>query len=119
MSDLIPAALIERLRITVDEASMPDTCTITTTTYADDGGGAQTESTTTTTSICTLVPRSGREVSGDQLREQGEYRLFVPIATVISANSRVTHQSGRVFQVVFTPPLTGYSTSREVGLRDA
>lgn len=119
MSELIPAALITELRVSVDEASMPDTCTITTTTYADDGGGGQTETTATATSTCTLVPRSGREVSGDQLREMGEYRLFVPIATVIGANSRVTHQSGRVFQVVFTPPLTNYSTSREVGLRDA
>ena len=119
MSDLIPASLIERLRVTVDEASMPDTCTITTTTYADDGGGGQTETTTTATSICTLVPRTGREVNGDQLREMGEYRLFVPIATVIGANSRVTHETGRVFQVVWTPPLTGHSTSREVGLRDA
>jgi len=119
MSDLIPASLIEDLRVNVDEASMPDTCTITTVTYADDGGGGQTESTTTTTSKCTLVPRSGREVSGDQLREQGEYRLFVPIAVAIANNARVTHQSGKVYQVVFTPPLTNYSTSREVGLRDA
>lgn len=119
MSDLIPASLIEQLRVSVDEASMPDTCTITTVTYGDDGGGGQTESTSTTTSKCTLVPRSGKELSGDQLREQGEYKLFVPIATVIGKDSRVTHQSGRVFQVVFTPPLTNYSTSREVGLRDA
>ena len=58
-------------------------------------------------------------MSGDQLREMGDYKLFVPIATVIGGTSRVTHQSGRVFQVVWTPPLTNYSTSREVGLRDA
>jgi hypothetical protein len=119
MSELIPAALIERLRVSVDEASMPDVCTITSVVIGDDGGGGQTRTETTATSICTLVPRSGREVSGDQLREQGDYKLFVPVATVIGKDSKVTHESGRVFQVVFTPPLTNYSTSREVGLRDA
>lgn len=98
---------------------MPDTCTITTVVYGDDGGGGQTETTSTVTSKCTLVPRSGREVSGDQLREQGDYKLFVPKAIVIGMSARVTHQSGRVFNVIFTPPLTNYSTSREVGLKDA
>lgn len=98
---------------------MPDTCVITTVVLVDDGGGGQTETTTTVSSKCTLVPRSGRELSGDQLREMGEYKLFVPIATAINNGARVTHESGKVYQVVWTPPLTGHSTSREVGLKDA
>ncbi len=96
MRDLIPSSLIERLRVSVDEASMPDTCTITTIVIGSDGGGGQVETPTSVTCPCTLVPRSGREVSGDQLREQGDYKLFVPKAIAVAANARVTHQSGRV-----------------------
>lgn len=102
----------------LDVSGMPDTCVITTTTQVPDGGGGQTETTSTATSICRFVARTGREVSGDQLREQGDYFLYVPKATVIANTARVTF-GGRVFQVVFTPPVGAWSTSRVLGLKDA
>lgn len=102
----------------LDVSGMPDTCTITTTVSIDDGGGGQTETTSTATSICRFVYRTGREVTGDQLREQGDYLLYLPKATVIANTARVTFGT-RTFIVIWTPPNTGYSTSRVVGLKDA
>lgn len=102
----------------LDVSGMPDTCVITTTTQAPDGGGGYTETTTTATVACRFVARTGREISGDQLREQGDYFLYVPKATVAANTARVTF-GGKVYQVVFTPPNTGYSTSRVLGLKDA
>jgi hypothetical protein len=102
----------------LDVSGMPDTCVITTTTIGTDAGGRQTETTSTATAICRFVPRTGREVSGDQLREQGDYFLYVPKATVIANTARVAF-GGRVFQVIFTPPVGQWSTSRVVGLKDA
>lgn len=102
----------------LDVSGMPDSCTIATTVIGDDGGGGQTETTSTATSICRFVPRTGREVSGDQLREQGDYLLYLPKATVIANTARVTF-GGKVYQVVWSPLNTGYSTSRVVGLKDA
>jgi Phage head-tail joining protein len=102
----------------LDVSGMPDTCTITTTTQVPDGGGGQTETTTTATAICRFVARTGREISDAQLREQGDYLIYLPKATVIANTARVTF-GARTFIVIWTPPNTGYSTSRVVGLKDA
>jgi hypothetical protein len=102
----------------IDNSAMPETVTITAVTLVDDGGGAQTETTTTTTSPGRLVAATGREAEGDQLRERGDYRLYLPRAAVISGTSRVTI-GGKVYRVVWTPTLTAYSSSRVIGLTEA
>lgn len=102
----------------LDVSGMPDTCVITTTTQVFDGGGGYTETTTNATVACRFVARTGREISGDQLREQGEYFLYVPKETVVANTARVTF-GAKTFQVIWAPPLTNYSTSRVVGLKDA
>lgn len=102
----------------LDESAMPDTATITAITSGTDLGGAPTETEATTTSPCRFVPASGREISGDALRERGSYRLYLPRGAAISGTSRVTI-GGRSYRVVWTPPLHAYRTSRVVGLEDA
>jgi hypothetical protein len=102
----------------LDASAMPDTATITTVTQVDDGGGSYTTPDTSATSPCRLVAASGDEAGEDQVRERGSYRLYLPRATTIAATSTVT-VAGRTFHVVWTPPVTTYSTSRVVGLEDA
>lgn len=102
----------------LDVSGMPDTCIVTTITQVPDGGGGYTETPVNATVACRFVPRTGREVSGDQLREQGDYFLYIPKATIV-ANTAVITFGGKTYQVVYTPPNTGYSTSRVLGLKDA
>jgi hypothetical protein len=102
----------------IDASAMPETVTITTVTFVDDGGGAQTETTTTTSSPGRLVAATGREAEGDQLKERGDYRLYLPRGASINGTSRVTI-GGRTFRVIWTPVLTAYSSSRVIGLTEA
>lgn len=102
----------------LDVSGMPDTCVITTTTQVPDGGGGYTETTTTATVACRFVARAGGEVSGDQLREQGDYFLYVPKATAAANTARITY-GGKVYQIIFTPPVGNWSTSKVLGLKDA
>ena len=115
---LIPASVIAYLTENVDEAAMNDTATITTVTRVDDGGGSYTETTTTVTSPCYLWTLTGDETDGDQVRALGRHRIALPKTVTVAQTGRIT-VSGRAYQVMYVFPLTGYSTSRIIGLEDA
>jgi hypothetical protein len=102
----------------LDESAMPDTVLVTTITSGTDAGGAPTETESAVTTVGRLRKRSGREVSGDAVKERGAYELSLPRATVISGTSRVA-VNGAPFRVVWAPVLVEYDTGRVVGLEDA
>lgn len=102
----------------LDDSAMPDTVVVTTITSGTDAGGAPTETESSITTTGRLRKRSGREVSGDALKERGVYALSLPRDTVISGTSRVT-VNGAPFRVVWAPVLAEYDSAREIGLEEA
>lgn len=102
----------------LDDSAMPDSVVVITITSGTDAGGAPVESKSNATTAGRLRKRSGREVSGDALRERGAYELSLPRATVISGASRVS-VNGAAFRVVWCPVLVEYDTARVVGLEEA
>ena len=102
----------------LDESAMADVVLVTTITSGVDLGGAPTETESTVTTVGRLRKRTGREVSGDALRERGAYELSLPRATVISGTSRVA-VNGTNFRVVWCPVLVEYDSARIVGLEEA
>lgn len=116
MSDLLPASLIAELT-TLNETAMPDVVTITTRVQTSDGAGGFTASDVTTTTKGQLVPATGTEAGTDQVAERGTYRLYIPKSVSVSNTGSIT-VAGRQFAIKWTPPVTGYSTSRVLGLED-
>lgn len=101
----------------LDDSAMPDAVQVTTITSGTDAGGAPTETESNHTTAGRLRKRSGREVSGDALKERGTYELSLPRSTVISGTSRVS-VNGALFRVVWCPVLAEYDTGRVVGLEE-
>lgn len=116
MTDLIDANTIAELT-TIDESAMNDTCTLTGVITTDDGGGGSSETTTTTTVPCYFVAGSGDELDGDRAAQVGRHTFYLPKTTNVVGVDRITYK-GVVYRVVFTPPITGYSTSRIVGVNE-
>lgn len=102
----------------LDDSAMPDTVVVTTITTGTDAGGAPTEAASSVTTTGRLRKRTGREASGDIVRERGTYELSLPRTTVISGTSRVS-VNGTAFRVVWCPTLAYYDTARVIGLEDA
>lgn len=115
---LIDAATIADLTA-LDQSAMNENWTVTTVTRIDDGAGSYTETTTTVTVAGYLWTAGGDEAGEDQIRARGAHRLAIPKGTVVNATSRITQvTTGKVFDVVYVFPLTAYSTSLMLGLKD-
>jgi hypothetical protein len=100
-----------------------DSVTILRTALVDDGAGGQYPDpagpTETGPIIGAFSRLSGRElVASSQMQQRGSYRLALPVATEIRETDQVRYQ-GRVYSVVFAPPLTALNLSRVVELEEA
>ena len=105
--------------IELDESAMPETFAIATVAHLSDGKGSYTESGNTTTVRGRLQAVSGDEAGADQVKARGTHRLALPKGTTVNTLARITQLStGRVFEVVFVFPVTPYSTSLMLGLKD-
>jgi hypothetical protein len=103
-----------------DESFMNETFTITDVVRIPQGGGTSAPQETTRTTVGYVWSASGDEAGADQIKAMGRHRAAIPKDVPISATAKITQQStGKVYQVVYAFPLTGYSTSRIVGLEDA
>jgi hypothetical protein len=115
---LIDAATMNALTA-LDVSAMNESWTITTVTRVDDGAGSYTETTSTATVLGYLWSATGDETGDDQIRARGQHRIALPKGTVVNATSRITQvATGKVFDVVYPFPVTAYSTSLIVGVRD-
>jgi head-tail adaptor len=116
---LIAPSTIKHLQVNVDEAAMPDTCSVLSTVEGPDGKGGIAKTVTRTDHVpCRFHAISGNEQVAYQVAQRGAYRITIPLRYPVSAASRILYK-GRVYDVVWTPPLTGYSTSRLIGLNEA
>jgi SPP1 family predicted phage head-tail adaptor len=116
---LISPSTIQHLQVKVDEAAMPDTCSLLSTVEAADGKGGIVKTVTRTDNVpCRFTSMSGNEQVAYQVAQRGAYRIHIPLRYTVSAASHILYK-GRVYDVVWTPPLTGYSTSRLIGLNEA
>lgn len=116
---LLDAATIADLTA-LDESAMNETLTITDTTFVSDGGGGTTTTTATRTTVGYVWSVSGREAGEDQVKAMGAHRVAIPKTVAISPTAKITQQStGKVYNVVYPFPITGYSTSRIIGVEDA
>lgn len=103
----------------LDVSAMNESWTVTTVTKVY-SGGVYTETTTTVTVVGYLWSASGDESGEDQIRARGTHRIALPKNTLVNATSRITQVStGKVFDVVYPFPVTAYSTSLIVGVKDA
>jgi hypothetical protein len=119
MSELLTAADIAGLTA-IDESAMNEVIVITDVTLVPDGGGGTTTTTATRTTVGYVWSATGRESGADQVKAMGSHRVAIPKDIPITATAKITQQStGKVYNVVYPFPLTGYSTSRIIGLEDA
>lgn len=111
---------LSRPRAIVQAKLMNDSCTIVTPgTPTADGGGATTPGTPTeVVTACAFSVASGIEATEAIVSVRGVYRLSVPVATAIDETCSVRFQ-GRVYNVVWAPPVTALALARRVGLREA
>lgn len=117
MTALIDAATIVGLTA-LDERAMNENWTITTVTRVY-SGGVYTDTTSTVTVVGYLWSATGDETGEDQIRARGMHRIALPKGTIVNATSRITQVStGKVFDVVYPFPVTAYSTSLIVGVKD-
>jgi hypothetical protein len=115
---LIPASTIASLTA-LDQSAMNESWTITTVTKVPDGKGSYTETTATATVVGYLWSATGDETGEDQIRARGAHRIALPKGTIVQPTSRITQVStGKVFDAVYPFPVTAYSTSLIVGLKD-
>jgi hypothetical protein len=115
---LISSATIADLT-DLDESAMNETWTVTTVTKVSDSAGSYTETTATATVAGYLWSATGDETGADQIRARGTHRIALPKGTAVNARKRITQVStGKVFDVVYVFPVTAYSTSLIVGLKD-
>lgn len=119
---LISQSTIKQIKNKVDEAAMPDTCSILSKIEVPDGKGGFTKTTTRTDNVpcrfTTLNLTSGNDQVTYEIAQRGGYRINIPTSYSVSAASQILYR-GRYYDVVWTPPLTSYSTSRVIGLNDA
>ncbi len=114
---LIDAATIAELTA-LDVSAMNESWSITTVTRVY-SGGVYTETTATATVEGYLWSATGAETGADQIRARGTHRIALPKGTMVNATSKITQVStGKVFDVVYPFPVTAYSTSLIVGLKD-
>lgn len=103
-----------------DESAMNEVIVITDVTLVPDGGGGTTTTTATRTTVGYVWSASGRETGADQIKAMGAHRVAIPKTVDISPTAQITQQStGKVYNVVYVFPITGYSTSRIIGVEDA
>jgi hypothetical protein len=115
---LLDAATIADLTA-LDESAMNESWVITTVTRVSDGAGSYTETTTTATVLGYFWSATGDETGEDQIRARGIHRIALPKGTIVNATSRITQvTTGKVFDVVYPFPVTAYSTSLIVGVKD-
>jgi hypothetical protein len=114
---------VDRARASLQAGMFRDSVTILRYTLLDDGAGGQYPDPAGPTSIGPIVGAfsrlTGRElIVSSELQQRGTYRLALPVDTDIRETDQVNYQ-GRVYNVVFCPPLTALNLSRVVELEEA
>jgi hypothetical protein len=119
MSELLTAADIAGLT-TIDLSAMNEAWTITDVTFVPDSGGSTTTTEATRATVGYFWSVSGDEAGADQIRARGRHRLAIPKTVAVEPTAKMTQAStGKVFQIKYVFPVSGYSTSLILGLEDA
>lgn len=114
---LISANAINRIRLQVDEAAMPDTISIVRTVRVSNGRGGFTETTTQIDYPCrwSIVRARTGEEGGVQVQSQGTYNAAMHLSADVKPTDTAIFHSEK-YETVWTPEPSAYSTSRVVGL---